>query len=109
MSQEAPHHGSTRAIAQRPATPGVALSRLCGPLNSLIACGVARRIDDVIEILPSPQEASSGGMVMISLPVAILCPACGGGLLRSCRRCANCRTVQELFSAWLALYPGVTD
>jgi DnaJ-class molecular chaperone len=101
---------SPTATAPRRKAPGVALGRLCGPLNSLVACGVARRIgDDVIEIFPSAQEAASGGMVTISMRVPIRCPACAGDPLASCNRCANSRTVEELFSAWLALPPGVTD
>ena len=98
------------STAPRRKAPGVSLRRLSGPLNSLIACGVARRVgDDVIEIFPSPREAATGGMVTISLRVPIRCPACAGDPLVSCNRCANSRTVEELFSAWLALRPGVTD
>jgi DnaJ-class molecular chaperone len=101
---------SPTGTAPRRKAPGVALRRLCGPLNSLVACGVARRIgDDVIEIFPNVQEAGSGGMVTISLRVRARCPACAGGRLASCNRCANSRTVEELFSAWFALPPGVTD
>jgi len=91
-------------------TPCVALQRLCGPLNSLVACGVAQRIsDEIIEIFPNAQEATSGGMVTISMRVPIRCPACAGDPLASCNHCANTRTVEEVFSAWLALRPGVTD
>jgi hypothetical protein len=76
----------------------------------LVACGVARRIgNDLIEIFPSAREAAAGGMVMISLRVPVRCPACAGESLASCNRCANSRTVEELFSAWLALPPGVTE
>ncbi|HTL56835.1 MAG TPA: DnaJ domain-containing protein [Candidatus Limnocylindrales bacterium] len=99
----------TGTVPRRKA-PGVALQRLCGPLNSLVACGVARRVgNDVIEIFPSAREAATGGMVTISLRVPIRCPTCAGDALASCNRCANSRTVEELFSAWLALPPGVTD
>src|SRR6187200_3047650 len=38
--------------------PAVMLRRLSGPLNSLLACGVARRAeDDVIELFLNAQEA----------------------------------------------------
>ena len=101
---------SPSAPAPRRKAPGVALRRLCGPLNSLVACGVARRIgNDVIEIFPNAQEASSGGMVTISMRVPVRCHACAGDPLAPCDRCANTRTVEELFSAWLAMPPGVTD
>ena len=101
---------SPSGTTPRRKAPGVALSRLCGPLNSLVACGVARRIgNDVIEIFPSAQEATTGGMVTISMRVPVRCPACAGNPLASCSRCENRRTVEELFSAWLAVPPGVTD
>ena len=100
---------SPTTTAPRRKAPGVALRRLCGPLNSLIACGVARQIaSDLIEIFPTAHEAATGGMVTISLRVPVRCPACAGDPLASCQRCANSRTVEELFSAWLALPPGVT-
>lgn len=96
--------------ARRRRAPGVALSRLSGPLNSLVACGVARRIgNDVIEIFPSADEAATGGMVTVSMRVPVRCPACAGDLVASCVRCANSRTIEELYSAWLALPPEVTE
>jgi DnaJ-class molecular chaperone len=108
--RESPIPKPPTSTAPRRKAPGVVLRRLCGPLNSLVACGVAQRIGDrVIEIIPSAQEAASGGMVMISLRVPIRCPACAGNPLKSCEHCANTRTVEELYSAWLALPPGVTN
>jgi DnaJ-class molecular chaperone len=101
---------SPTGTSRRRKAPGVTLRRLCGPLNSLVACGVARRIgDDVIEIFPNAEEAAKGGMVTISLRVPVRCPACAGNPLASCDRCANTRAIEELFSAWLALPPDVTD
>jgi hypothetical protein len=97
------------SAAPRRKAPGVSLRRLCGPLNSLIACGVAQRIDNVIEIFPNPGEAATGGMITISLRVLVRCPACAGSPLVSCNRCANTRAAEELFSAWLAMPPDVTD
>lgn len=97
------------STAARRKAPGVGLSRLSGPLNSLVACGVAQRVgEDVIEIYPNAEEAAGGGMVTISLRVPVRCPACAGKPLASCARCGDTRTVEELFSAWLALPPGVT-
>ena len=100
---------SPTSTTPRRKAPGVALGRLCGPLNSLVACGVARRVGDIIEIFPNAREAATGGMVVISLRVPVRCPACAGNPVASCNRCANSRIVEELFSAWLALPPGVTD
>src|SRR5687768_2260427 len=59
-----------RGIQSVPArrTPGEMLGRLCGPLNALMACGMARRdAEDLIELVVLPEEAAQGGMVMISM------------------------------------------
>ena len=102
-------HTPTGAAPRRRA-PGVSLRRLCGPLNSLLACGVVQHIDDnVIEIFPNTREVSTGGMITISLRVLVRCRACSGSPLASCDRCGNTRAVEELFSAWLAMPPDVTD
>jgi DnaJ-class molecular chaperone len=101
---------SSTGTSPRRKAPGVALRRLSGPLNSLIACAAVQRVGaDVIEILPNAQEAATGGMLMISLRVPIRCPACASNLVASCNRCANSRSAEEVFSAWLALPPDVAD
>ncbi len=98
-----------------PASPGrsapaVLLQRLSGPLSALLACGVARHAEeDVIELFLSAQEASEGGMITISMRVPVRCPACAADAAGSCARCGTARTVDELFSAWLAVRPGVAD
>ena len=93
--------------------PGVLLSRLSGPLNTLITCGIARRAgDDVIELVVDAEEAAEGGMASISMRVPVRCPACATAAAdpaAACRHCASRRTVDELFSAWLAIRPGVAD
>jgi hypothetical protein len=98
------------ASGMRPA-PGVMLHRLSGPLNALLACGVARRArDGVIELLLDEQEAADGGMAYISMPVPVHCPVCAGRA--SSEPCARCRaqgTIDEPFSAWLAVRPGLAD
>lgn len=97
------HSGRRRA-------PGVMLQRLSGPLNSLLACGVARRAEeDVIELSITEKDASTGGMVRISMRVLVHCPACAAGAAGPCPRCEGSRVVHELFSAWLAVPPDVTD
>ena len=84
--------------------------RLSGSLNSLLACGVARYAeDDVIELLLSAQESSEGGMATISMRVPIRCPTCAGVAAGPCPRCGTSRTIEELFSAWLAIPPGVAE
>jgi molecular chaperone DnaJ len=114
----AAHRTSTRADAAPaapPATsrrraPGVMLARLCGSLNVLLSCGVARWTEgDIIELLLSAREAEQGGMVTISMRVPVRCIACGGRNVASCSRCEGQGTVEELFSAWLAVPPEARD
>jgi DnaJ-class molecular chaperone len=69
----------------------------------------ARRAEgDVIELFLNAEEAAQGGMVVISMRVPVRCSACHGGA-GSCPGCGGRGTVQELFSAWLAVPPGVAD
>jgi molecular chaperone DnaJ len=111
----APEVRSGEATSAPPApkrrrAPSVMLQRLSGPLNALLACGVARRAaSDVIELFLDEQEALDGGMVTISMRVPVRCPACAADAAATCARCGTKRTVNELFSAWLAVPPGVAD
>ena len=87
--------------------PGVMLPRLTGYLDTLLTCGIARRAaDDMIELPLTEEEVAVGGMATISMRVAVRCPACKSG---PCERCGGKGTVEELFSAWLAIRPGVAD
>jgi DnaJ-class molecular chaperone len=84
------------------------LSRLSGPLKSLLACGVARRAEaHVIDLMLDAQEAEEGGMVTLSMRVPIRCSACSEDTAASCPRCKGTRAVEDLFSAWLSVPPGV--
>jgi DnaJ-class molecular chaperone len=90
--------------------PSVMLRRVSGHLKALLACGIARRVaDDVIELLLTGQEASDGGMITIAMRVPVRCPACAADPTGSCAKCGSQRTIDELFSAWLAVPPGVND
>lgn len=101
--------GDAAAGTQRRA-PSVMLSRLTGSLDALLACGVARRAEGgTIELFLNAQEAADGGMVSISMRVKVRCPACDADDAASCARCGESRTIDELFSAWLAVRPGVAD
>ena len=86
------------------------LQRLSGPLDALLACGVARRVhDDLIELYVTADEATQGGMITIAMRVAVRCKSCGGKRWRACERCDGKGSRDELFSAWLALRPGTAD
>jgi len=109
----APAQAAPDATAPVRRAPAVMLHRLSGPLGGLLAGGVARRVDaGTIELFISADEASQGGMATISMQVAVRCPACAGpdaAMVGHCARCGSKRTVDELFSAWLAVRPGVSD
>lgn len=90
--------------------PSVMLRRLSGHLKALLASGFARRAaDDVIELFLNAQEASEGGMITIAMRVQARCPVCAGDAAQSCDTCGSTRILDELFSAWLAVPPGVGD
>ena len=107
----------TSARPARPPVPGVLLGRISGPLNSLLACGAVRIDDDepssVITLVLHPHEAAQGGMATISMRVDVHCSKCaareGAARHRStrCVRCGGTGAVEELFSAWLSIPPGV--
>jgi molecular chaperone DnaJ len=108
------------SAAPRRRAPGVLLTRVSRPLDVLLAMGVARRAGagtdvgarasaDVIDLFLDEAEATGGGMVTISMRVPVRCPACAGGASSSCTHCGSRGTVDDLFSAWLAVPPGVAE
>jgi molecular chaperone DnaJ len=97
------------ASATRRRAPAVMLSRVTGSLNALLACGTARRVSsDVIELFLNAREAEQGGMITISMRVPVHCRKCNGSAA-SCPECGGRGTVEQVFAAWLAVPPGVTD
>ena len=95
---------------RRAAAPGVQLERVSGPLQALVARGIARGAEDgVIELFLDGEEAAQGGMVSISMRVLIHCPACAAEGAAACARCGGKGTIDEAFSAWLAVPPGAGD
>jgi molecular chaperone DnaJ len=96
----------------RRAAPGVMLSRLCGALNTLLACGVARFEEPgFITLVLREAEAAQGGMATISMRVDLWCPQCTAKKRppAGCARCGGAGRVQELYSAWLAVPPGIAS
>jgi DnaJ-class molecular chaperone len=109
--------GMPRESAAAPATadavrrraPSVMLSRQSGPLMALLAGGIARRVDSgLIELFLSAAEAKQGGMIMISMRVAVRCKQCPAAAT-VCSHCGGSGSTDELFSAWLAVRPEVPD
>jgi hypothetical protein len=90
--------------------PGVMLQRMCGPLNALLARGVAREVgDDVIELFLEPDEVREGGMITISMRVPVKCEACAARPTEPCAQCGGDRVVEDLYAAWLAVRPGSAE
>ena len=78
--------------------PGVMLSRVCGSLQQLLMRRVADYApdhDDVIDLFVNADEAATGGMVRISMRVEV--------------KDASGKLGEDVFSAWLAVRPGVAD
>jgi molecular chaperone DnaJ len=96
----APHPPTRRAAPIR-------LERLCGSLAQLVACGIARRCEDgVIDLVVTDDDAREGGNAVISMRVPVRCDPCVG---HGCPTCGGSGAVDEVFSAWLAVRPGVQD
>lgn len=93
-----------------PRAPGVMLHRLRGHLNSLLMGGVAAWVDArLIDLFLSEEEATQGGMTTITMRVPVRCPACHADVTKACGHCNGQRTLDDLFSAWLAIRPGVAE
>jgi curved DNA-binding protein CbpA len=107
----APRPAPTSPAPTRPPVPGVMLSRLCRPIALLLATGAARYDDEpgFITLVFRQAEAAQGGMIEIPMPVQLWCPDCSKNKpAGACARCGGRRVVDELFSAWLAVPPGVS-
>lgn len=108
-----PHRSAAATSAAPPTSsaspPAVMLKRLSGALTLVIARGAAHLEEEgYITLILTEHEAAQGGMVMISMRVPLTCPACTGKQLTMiCPRCKGERVVEELYSAWLAVPPGV--
>jgi hypothetical protein len=87
------------------------LRRLCHSLTLLLTSGAARYDDDgFISLALRPDEAAQGGMVTIPMRVEVWCPACAKAPTSArCPRCLGRRTVEEVYSAWIAIPPGVAS
>jgi hypothetical protein len=83
---------------------------LSRPLDALLALGIARELPDgMIELVVDEADATEGGMIRISMRVDLHCDACNAGVDQSCAKCGGSRVLDETYSAWLALRPGVAD
>jgi DnaJ-class molecular chaperone len=67
------------------------LSRVSGPLGTLVTAGVAAvDADGTVELRLSATEAARGGTAVVTMPLRVPCPTCFGIARRGgvwCRRC----------------------
>lgn len=87
------------------------LSRLSGPLDKLVAAGVAAvQGDGLLELRLSAAEATSGGTAVITMPLVVPCPTCGGIARRGgvwCRRCEYAGEIASDVSVRIQIPPDV--
>jgi hypothetical protein len=89
--------------------PGL-LPRLSGPLDSLIARGVAfRDCGSLIALNLRPEEAAQGGTAAISMYIDSRCADCARARRPDCGPCSGTGLVRDLFSAWLTIPRRVRD
>lgn len=90
--------------------PGVLLTRLSRNLDILRAMGRANiAADGIIDLFLEEVEWTEGGMVTVAMRTDVYCPACRGSTNIPCRECKDARVIEEQYSAWLAIRPGVAD
>jgi DnaJ-class molecular chaperone len=89
------------------------LPRLTGTLEELVAARVAR-VDSsgTLELDLSGAESASGGTAIVTLPLRILCPTCGGVASPRavwCRRCEHEGHVTLAVPVRIAIPPAARD
>jgi hypothetical protein len=73
------------------------LSRVSGPLETLVAAGVAAvDAEGVVELRLTAAEAASGGTAVITMSLRVPCPTCGGVARPGGVWCARCAHAGEI-------------
>ena len=87
------------------------LSRVSGPLETLVAAGVATVDQDgILELRLSLAEAASGGSAVVTMSLRVPCPTCGGIARRGgvwCRRCEYAGEITAPVRVRIQIPPGV--
>jgi DnaJ-class molecular chaperone len=86
------------------------LSRVSGPLETLVAAGVAAvDPDGTVELRLSAREAASGGSAVVTMSLRVPCPTCGGIARRGgvwCRRCEYAAEITADVRVRVQIPPG---
>ena len=89
------------------------LSRVSGPLDALVAAGKAAiDRDGVVELRLLAVEAASGGTALLTMPLAVPCPTCGGVARPGgvwCRRCEYAGEVTAPVEVQVRIPPAARD
>jgi len=89
------------------------LSRVSGPLETLVAAGVAVvEPDGTVELKLSAREAASGGSAVVTMSLRVPCPTCGGIARRGgvwCRRCEYAAEITADVRVRVQIPPGVRN
>ena len=89
------------------------IDRLCGPLDGLIARGIARQVaDGFVELNVGAGEAARGGTAAIDTAIEMACPTCLGGARPGrlwCRRCDYVGTVREVVTVCIPIAVAISD
>jgi len=87
------------------------LSRVSGPLETLVAAGVAAVDGDgTLELRLSAAEAASGGTAVVTMALRVPCPTCGGIARRGgvwCRRCEYAAEITADVKVRIQIPPAV--
>ena len=76
------------------------LSRVSGPLETLVAAGVATVDQDgTLELRLSTAEAASGGSAVVTMSLRVPCPTCGGIARWGGVWCRRCEYAAEITAA----------
>lgn len=88
------------------------LPRLTGVLDELVAARAARYQAGTLELLLNTREAATGGTAIVTLPLRVLCPTCGGVARAGrvwCRRCEFAGEVDEAAGVRVRIPRAVPD
>ena len=109
----APEAGGPGAAAAPPPVTEQLLLRLSGTMETLMAQRIARRLTGgLIELHANHEEARTGGIAAIRMPMTVPCPTCGGIAGPNsvwCRRCQIAGSVVEEITLCLPIPAHAPD